>query len=95
MYAYPVLCVCTVHDLNANASHLRLCLTCAIGLCLSASKRFLIRILGLGLSIPYPLSYPLLSLSNPLIYPLHEVEPLHWVSPFFSFLSVATNSNVY
>ena len=95
MYIHPVLCVCTVSDLDANDSHLRLCLMGANGCCLSVSKRFLYVFLGLGLSIPYPLSYPLHSLYKPLIYPLLEVKPLHWVSPFFSFPTVATKSNVY
>lgn len=76
MYIYTVLCVCTVHDLDANDSHLRLCLTCAKSVVVSVYKRFLYVFLGFGLSILYPLSYPLCSLYKPLVYPLLEVDPL-------------------
>ena len=41
MYIHPVLCVCTVSDLDANDSHLRLCLMGANGVLVSVSKGFL------------------------------------------------------
>ena len=70
MYAYPVLCIRTAPILDANDSHLRLCLTSAKSIAVSVFLGFLSVLSGQGLSIPYPLFYPLCSLIYPLSYPL-------------------------